>query len=139
MAVFGALGDDPDHPRHAVLAALRMKSLLAKLNGERAMSGKPPLAIGVGIHTDDVVVGNIGSRKRLEYTVIGDGVNTSSRLQGLNKQFGTTILISETTYVEVKDQFECRPLPDTPLRGKAKDLKFYEVISVRAAATEQRA
>ena len=63
-----------------------MKALLAKINGERAMAGKPPIAIG--IHTDEVIVGKIGSRKRLEYTVVGDGVNTSSRLQGLNKEFG---------------------------------------------------
>ena len=134
MAIFGAFGDDDDHPRRAVLAALRMQSLLAKLDGERAMAGKPPIAIGIGIHTDEVILGNIGSRKRLEYTVVGDGVNTSSRLQGLNKEFGTTILISETTYEAVKDEFECRLMPDAPLRGKARELKFFEVVSVRTRA-----
>ncbi|MEI6244621.1 MAG: adenylate/guanylate cyclase domain-containing protein, partial [Acidobacteriota bacterium] len=97
MAVFGAFGDKPDHPRRAVAAALRMKALLAKINGERAMAGKDPIAIGIGVHTDDVIVGNIGSRKRLEFTAIGDGVNVASRLQTLNKEFGTAILISETT------------------------------------------
>ena len=124
----------PIIPRRAVLAALRMKALLAKINGERAMAGKPPIAIGIGIHTDDVIVGNIGSRKRLEFTVVGDGVNMSSRLQRLNKEFGTTILVSETTYLAVNDEFECRLMPETPLRGKTKDLKFYEVISVKGAA-----
>jgi class 3 adenylate cyclase len=133
MAVFGAFGDVPDHPRRAVLAALRMKALLAKINGERAMEGKPPIAIGIGIHSDEVVVGNIGSRKRLEFTVVGDGVNVSSRLQTLNKEFGTTILVSQATFEALKDEFECRQMPDTPLRGKARDLKFYEVVSVRAA------
>ena len=133
MAIFGALGDDEDHPRHAVLAALRMKSLLAKINGERTMTGKAPIAIGIGIHTDEVIVGNIGSRKRLEYTVVGDGVNTSSRLQGLNKEFGTTILISETTYAAVGEEFECRQMPEAQLRGKTKELRFYEVVSVKAA------
>ena len=133
MAIFGAFGDDPDHPRRSVLAALRMQALLAKLNGERAMAGKPAIAIGIGIHTDEVILGNIGSRKRLEYTVVGDGVNTSSRLQGLNKEFGTTILISETTYEAVKDEFVCRPMPDAHLRGKVRELKFYEVVSVKAA------
>jgi class 3 adenylate cyclase len=133
MAIFGAFGDDHDHPRRAVLAALRMQALLAKLNGERAMAGKPAIAIGIGIHTDEVILGNIGSRKRLEYTVVGDGVNTSSRLQGLNKEFGTTILISETTYDAVKDDFECRPMPDAQLRGKVRELKFFEVISVRTS------
>jgi class 3 adenylate cyclase len=134
MAIFGAFSDVNDHPRRAVLAALRMQARLAKINGERAMAGKPPIAIGIGIHTDEVILGNIGSRKRLEYTVVGDGVNTCSRLQGLNKEFGTTILISETTYAAVKDEFECRPMPDAPLRGKTKELKFFEVVSVKAAA-----
>jgi adenylate cyclase len=134
MAVFGSLGDQPDHPRRAVLAALRMKALLAKINGVRSIAGKKPIAIGVGIHTDQVVVGNIGSRKRLEYTVVGDGVNTASRLQGLNKDFGTTILISETTYAAVQHEFECRLMPEAQLRGKTKELKFYEVVSVRTAA-----
>lgn len=130
LAVFGALGDQPDHPRRAVLAALRMKALLAKINGERAMAAQAPIAIGIGIHTDEVIVGNIGSRKRLEYTVVGDGVNTCSRLQGLNKEFGTTILISETTYAVVKDEFECRQMPEAHLRGKTKNLTFYEVVSL---------
>ena len=135
MAVFGSLGDQPDHPRRAVQTALRMRALLAKINGVRSVAGKKPIAIGIGIHTDQVIVGNIGSRKRLEYTVVGDGVNTASRLQGLNKDFGTTILISETTYAAVQHEFECRLMPDAQLRGKTKELKFYEVVSVRTAAT----
>lgn len=132
LAVFGSLGDQPDHARRAVQAALRMKALLGKINGERGMAGKAPIAIGVGIHTDDVIVGNIGSNKRLEYTVIGDGVNTTSRVQTLNKQFGTTILITQPTYEAVKDVFECRLMPDTQLRGKAKTFSFYEVMSVKS-------
>ncbi len=134
MAVFGSLGDQPDHQLHAVRAALRMKALLGKINGERAMEGKPPVAIGVGIHTAEVIVGNIGSTRRLEYTVIGDGVNTSSRVQALNKEFGTTILITETTYDAVKEFIECRPMPETAIRGKQRALRFYEVVSMRDAA-----
>jgi len=133
MAVFGSLGDFKDHPRRAVMAALRMKALLGKINGERAVAGKPQIQIGIGVHTDDVVVGNIGSRRRLEYTVIGDGVNTSSRVQSLNKELGTTILITETTYADVKDYFECRLMPEAHLKGKAKMLQFYEVLSLKAA------
>ncbi len=134
MAVFGSLGDQPDHQLRAVRAALRMKALLGKINGERAMEGKPPVAIGVGIHTAEVIVGNIGSARRLEYTVIGDGVNTSSRVQALNKEFGTTILITETTFEAVKDAIECRPMPETAIRGKQRALRFYEVLSTRDAA-----
>lgn len=133
MAVFGSTDDSADHPRQAVSAALRMQALLGKINGERAMNGKPPIAIGIGIHTDDVIVGNIGSRKRLEYTVVGDGVNTSSRLQDLNKLFGTTILISEHTYRAVQDHFVCRVMQHAELKGKTKDLVVYEVVSLAEA------
>jgi adenylate cyclase len=135
MAVFGSMSDMPDHPRRAVLTALRMKSLLGKINGNRAMHGDPPISIGIGVHTADVIVGNIGSRRRLEYTVIGDGVNTCSRVQALNKEFGTTILITESTWEVVRDQFECRAMPDKELRGKARAMKFFEVVSVKAGAT----
>ena len=135
MAVFGSMSDMPDHPRRAVLTALRMKSLLGKINGNRAMHGDPPISIGIGVHTADVIVGNIGSRRRLEYTVIGDGVNTCSRVQALNKEFGTTILITESTWESVKDEFECRAMPDKELRGKARAMKFFEVVSVKAGAT----
>ena len=131
LAVFGSMEEMPDHPRRAVLAALRMKALVAKINGDRSMQGKPPIGIGIGIHTDEVIVGNIGSRKRLEYTVVGDGVNTTSRVEALNKEFGTTILITETTYEAIKDQFECRHMPDAKIRGKSKTLAFYEVLSVK--------
>ena len=132
MAVFGGLEDVPDHPRRAVRAGLRMKALLAKINGERAVQGNPPIAIGVGIHTDDVIIGNIGSRKRLEYTVIGDGVNTCARVEAANKEFGTTILITESTLAEVQDEFECRAMPDASLKGKTKIPRLFEVLSARA-------
>jgi adenylate cyclase len=117
-----------------VQAALRMKALLGKINGVRSVSGQAPIAIGIGVHTDSVIVGNIGSRKRLEYTVIGDGVNTTSRLQGMNKEYGTTILISGTTYEAVKGEFECREMPETELRGKTKHLKCYEVVSAKGGS-----
>ena len=129
LAVFGTLDERAAHERRAVQAALRMKARLAKLNGERAVIGQAPIAIGIGIHTDEVIVGNIGSRKRLEYTVIGDGVNTCSRVEGLNKEFGTTILITDSTYERVRDEFECRVMPEAPLKGKTKVPRIFEVIS----------
>ncbi|MBI3940090.1 MAG: HAMP domain-containing protein [Acidobacteria bacterium] len=132
MAVFGAFGDTPDHARQAVRAGLRMKARLSKINGERSIAGKPPISIGIGIHTDEVILGNIGTSKRLQYTAIGDGVNTCSRVQSLNKEFGTTILITETTYHLVKDEFECRHMPEAHIRGKTKTLEFYEVTSAKA-------
>ena len=132
LAVFGSIGDELDHPRRAVLTALRMKARLAKINGERETAGLPPVAIGIGVHTDEVIVGNIGSIKRLEYTVIGDGVNTCSRVEALNKEFGTTILITETTYEAVRDEFECRAMPEAKVKGKATALRVYEVLRTRA-------
>ncbi len=132
LCVFGSIEEMPDHPRRAVMVGLRMKALLAKINGERVVAGKAPIEIGIGIHTDDVIVGNIGSRRRLEYTVIGDGVNTCQRVENANKEFGTTLLITETTYEVVRDEFECRPMPEAPLKGKAKTPRLWEVVSARA-------
>lgn len=131
LAVFGTLDERAAHERRAVQAALRMKARLAKLNGERAMVGQAPIAIGIGVHTDEVIVGNIGSRKRLEYTVIGDGVNTCSRVEGLNKEFGTTILITDATYEHVREEFECRAMPEAPLKGKTKAPRVFEVLSAK--------
>jgi len=139
MAVFGATDDDAHHAEQAVRAALSMKSLLAKINGDRAMRGLAPVAIGIGIHTAEVIVGNIGSRKRLEYTVIGDGVNTSSRLESMNKELGTTILISDTTYQDVKELFVCRAMQQLRLKGKAKELTAYEVLSMVGSAITAQA
>jgi adenylate cyclase len=109
-----------------------MKVCLAKLNGERSIVGQPPIAIGIGIHTDTVVVGNIGSHKRLEYTVTGDRVNTCSRVESANKEFGTTILIAETTWEAVQDDFACRPMPVAHLKGKLHTPQLYEVVTLRA-------
>jgi class 3 adenylate cyclase len=135
MAVFGSFGDQPDHARRAVVTALRMKALLAKINGERAIAGKPPVAIGIGIHTDEVIVGSIGSRQRLEFTHIGDGVNTASRVQALNKEYQTTILVTGATLEELHGEFATRSIAEVTLRGKSKSLPIYEVVSsaVRAA------
>jgi class 3 adenylate cyclase len=129
MAVFGSFGDQPDHARRAVLASLRMKSLLAKINGERAMAGEPPVAIGIGIHTAEVIVGSIGSKQRLEFTHIGDGVNTASRVQALNKEYHTTILITGATFDALGGEFEAKPIAEVTLRGKTKSLPIYEVVS----------
>jgi class 3 adenylate cyclase len=133
LAVFGSLDEQTDHRRRAVLAGLRMKARLAKINGEREMRGEKPIHIGIGIHTDEVVVGNIGSRKRLEYTVIGDGVNTCARVESMNKELGTTLLITEQTHEPIGGEFECRAMPETKVKGKSKPIKVYEVLSARAS------
>jgi class 3 adenylate cyclase len=137
LAVFGSLEEMPDHPRKAALAALRMKALLGKVNAHRASAGQPALHIGIGIHTAEVVVGNIGSRRRLEYTVVGDGVNTCSRVESLNKTFGTTILVTESTRAELGDEFEYRLMPETPVKGKTQVFRVFELVGRKAAAPAQ--
>jgi class 3 adenylate cyclase len=134
MAVFGSFGDQPDHARRAVLAGLRMKALLAKINGQRAMAGKAPVEIGIGIHTDQVIVGSIGSKQRLEFTHIGDGVNTASRVQALNKEYHTTILITGATFEALGGEFNARRIAEVTLRGKTRSLPIYEVVSSGSAA-----
>lgn len=134
LAVFGALEESPDHARRAVSTALRMQELVKKINERRAVANKPPVAIGIGINTDDVVVGNIGSRQRQEYTVIGDGVNTCSRVESVNKEFGTTILITESTYEAVREEFICRPMPEARLKGKEHPTKVFEVVGAKTVS-----
>ena len=112
-----------------------MKAKLAKINGEREVRGLPAIHIGIGIHTDDVVVGHIGSRDRVEHTVIGDGVNTCSRVESMNKELGTTLLITEQTHEPIAAGFECRPMPETKVKGKSRPLRVYEVLSARQAGS----
>jgi adenylate cyclase len=104
---------------------------LGIFNRDRATHGKKPIDIGIGLNTDQVVSGNIGSPKRMDYTVIGDGVNTCSRVEGLNKEHGTTILITDATYESVRDEFECRVMPEAPLKGKTKIPRVFEVVSTK--------
>jgi adenylate cyclase len=131
LATFGSVDDAPDPCRRAVQAAMRMKAKLETINAARTAQGKPLIHIGIGIHTADVIVGNIGSRKRSEYTVIGDGVNTCSRVEALNKDFGTTLLITQDTYEHVSAFYECRPMPETKIRGKSQTMRLFEVIAER--------
>ena len=135
LAVFGSFSDGPDHAWRAVSAALRMNARLGNINDERTAAGLLPIRIGIGIHTGEVIVGNIGSQRRLEYTVIGDGVNTTSRLESLNKQFSTMILISEVTYEAVKERFECRHMPECILRGRTRPTQVYEVVAAKESGS----
>lgn len=131
MGIFGAPTPQADHAELAVKSALEMKRLLKTFNKKRIKHKRNPVRIGVGINTGDVVVGNIGSEQRLEYTAIGDAVNLASRLEGINKQYGTDIIISETTYLQAKESIEERELDKVRVKGKLEPVKIYEVMGNR--------
>ncbi len=129
MAFWGAPIPVDEHAKKAVACGLEMLGELKKLQEEWTKQGKKDtIDIGVGINTDEVVVGNMGSHIRMDYTVIGDGVNLASRIESLNKQFSTHIIIGENTYKEVKDFFEVRPLGKTGVKGKEELVEVYEVL-----------
>ncbi len=128
MAVFGAPLDQPDHAKRACLTALDMLSELHRLQKKWQDEGKPVLNIGVGINSGDMVVGNMGSEMRFDYTVMGDMVNLGSRLEGINKEYGSNIIFSEFTYNAVKDSMCCRELDMVRVKGKKLPVKIYELL-----------
>lgn len=128
MAVFGAPLDQPDHAERACRTALEMTAELGKLQKKWESEGRPVIRIGVGINTGDMVVGNMGSDMRFDYTVMGDSVNLGARLEGINKEYGTSIVISEYTYEKIKDKMFCRELDSVRVKGKHVPVKIYELI-----------
>jgi adenylate cyclase len=126
-AVFGAPIYRNDHPVLAVRAALEMKERLRGVNRELNRRGYPDLFHGIGIHTGEVLAANIGSPERLSYALVGDTVNLASRVQGLNKEFGTEILITAATRAALNGDFSLRELPATPVKGKSGLVELYAV------------
>lgn len=129
MAFWGAPIHFPDHAVHACKCALHMMKQLDSLNQKFAQEGLPAIDIGIGINTGDMSVGNMGSDIVRSYTVMGDSVNLGSRLEGINKEYGTHIIISEFTYQDVKDHFVCREVDWVRVKGKNEPVKIYELIS----------
>ena len=132
MAFWGAPQDMPDHAQQACWAALEMSQKLAELKQEWAAKGLPDINIGVGINSGQMVVGNMGSSQRFDYTALGDNVNLGSRLEGLNKQYQTQIIISQFTFERAKDQFNCRFLDKVKVKGKEIPVEIYELTGQRA-------
>ncbi len=127
-AVFGAPVPEPDHPAKAVLAALAMRERLKELNARRAAAGGEPVRHGIGIHTGEVFAGSVGGSERLVYAMVGDAVNLASRIQALNKQYGTDILISHHTRELLgADRFALRSLGRTSIRGKTREVDIFAV------------
>ncbi|MFZ5775300.1 MAG: CHASE2 domain-containing protein [Thermodesulfobacteriota bacterium] len=128
MAIWGAPLTDDDHAQNAVRAAFDMLAKLKELHGGWQARGLPALAIGVGINTGMMSVGNFGSDQRFAYTVMGDNVNLASRLEGANKIYGTSIVISEFTRAAIGDRFFCRFLDRVLVKGKALPVRIYEPV-----------
>lgn len=128
MAVFGApfsTGEDPDR---AIQAAVDMLRALKAFNQTRLLKEKTPLDIGIGISTDQILSGNIGSEKRMDYTVIGDGVNLASRLESANKFYGTKILASEYTVRKLARRYTLREVDRIRVKGKVRPVAIYEIL-----------
>ncbi|MBF0591634.1 MAG: HAMP domain-containing protein [Nitrospirae bacterium] len=128
MALFGAPISHPDDVDRALHAALDMNEALNKLNVDFQSTGIPPIDIGIGINTDIVVAGNMGSAHRLNYTVIGDGVNLASRLEGLTKQYKKRIILSDSTYKKIKDSYKIEQIGEAYVKGKTKSTIIYTLI-----------
>jgi len=127
MGLFNAPVLDPEHADHAVQMALAMLRELRVLNERWRSEGRPTFDIGVGVNTGDMIVGNVGSERTLSYTVIGDNVNLGSRLESLNKEFKSHIIISEFTKNKIKGSYFIRPLGSAKVKGKTKEVSIFEV------------
>jgi adenylate cyclase len=128
MAVYGAPLHDPEHAYRACRSALEMMEELRALRARWDSQGLPPLNIGIGINTAVMVVGNMGSELRFDYTVMGDGVNLASRLEGANKEYGANIIVSESTWEQVRDRLATRELDVVRVQGKVQPTRIFEVL-----------
>jgi adenylate cyclase len=133
MAIWGAPFDEPDHAQRCCLSAVSMLARLAELQVQWRAQGSPVLEIGIGINTGIASVGNMGSSLRYGYTAMGDAVNLAARLEGLNKEYGTQILISEFTRRALRDdQFIFREIDFIRVKGKLQPVTIYEILGPRA-------
>ena len=128
MAFWGAPIKNENAPFLACKSALECRNMLVALNNQWVAEGKYPLVTRFGVHTGKTIVGNLGSDDRMNYTIIGNSVNLASRLEGINKLYGTGIIISEDTYRKVSGQFYCRLLDYVSVKGQSKGYRIYELV-----------
>jgi adenylate cyclase len=135
MAVFGLPLPHEDDEDRSIRAAIAMITELRRWNTERVAAGKRAIDIGVGLNTDNIVSGNIGSPRRMDYTVIGDGVNLASRLESACKEYGARILISENTFRRLKSTYRIREVDRVIVKGKTEPSAVYEVLDYHTPET----
>ena len=138
VAMFGAPADDPTHARNAVRAALKCHEKLAALNASSAAFAGRGLSHRIGLNSGEAVVGNIGSMRRFNYTVMSDTVNVASRLEGANKYYGTAIMASETTMAQAGDSFAWRELDAIRVLGRGEAIKAFEPLAEKGAESEEQ-
>src|SRR5499427_461392 len=132
MVFWNAPHLQPDHVERACRAALSAKAASEALNAQFEAEGLPPFAVRIGIHFGDAVVGNVGSTERMNYTVLGNSVNLAARLEGLNKGYGTTILVSEAVRERVGSCFRFRPIATVTAKGMTTETRVYELVEAIA-------
>jgi adenylate cyclase len=133
MAFWGAPSLLEDHAWHACVAALRIQQGMDELNARWISEALRPLNVRIGIHSDAVLVGNVGSKERMSYTVMGDGVNVAARLEGLNKEFRTRICISHAVFKETGERLCVRPIDEVTVKGRRSSVTIYEVLGAFGA------
>ena len=121
-----------DHVERACRAALAAKAASDALNAQFEAEGLPPFHVRLGIHVGDVVVGNLGSAERMEYTALGSSVNLASRLEGLNKEYGTAILVSEAVRKRVEHRFRFKAIASVIAKGMTTQTRVYELVEAIA-------
>lgn len=131
MAIFGAPVHHEQHAYKAVQAAFDMQQKLTELNQKWEKKNEPRLDMGIGINTGICFVGQLGSDRRIQYTAIGDTVNLASRLEQLNKQFNTKIIVSQSTYEAIRKDVEVRALKKENIRGRSEPVMVYELLGIR--------
>jgi adenylate cyclase len=133
MAFWGAPALLDDHAWRACVASLRIQRGMDALNERWLAEELKPLRVRIGVHCDAVLVGNIGSKERMSYTVMGDGVNIAARLEGINKEYKTRICISHAVFKEAGERLCVRPIDDVTVKGRRSKIPIYELLGVFGA------
>jgi class 3 adenylate cyclase len=133
MAFWGAPVYRDDHVLRGCCGAMRATRRMKQLNTDWSKQGRPSLHLRIGLHCAEVLIGNVGSSERLSYTVMGDGVNVAARLEGINKNFGTTICISDSVVEAVGPDIVARPIRKVQVKGRKREFMIYELLGIRAS------